>query len=127
MRLKIGKYELRVPKDAVSQNTLFRMKIIDGPVAGVSLEAWDSRGNPVTKFKHDLELTLPYEDIEDFEITDPSNLLVVNIAGVNDETILEVVNTRVDKKDQTVTGRIAHFSVWCIAIELSKELSPGID
>jgi hypothetical protein len=127
LELKIGKFELWVPKGAVRTPTTFRMTIVEGDLVGVSLEAWDNQGNPVTQFQVPLRLTLPYDEIDPNEIRNPSDLRLANIVSATDETILELVHVSVDKKSKTITGNIMHFSVWSVALELSKELSPGID
>ena len=125
--LTIGKYQLWVPKGAVQTPTTFQMTVLDGPVIGVSLKAWDNQGNPVTHFQVPLRLTLPYDEADLTLITDPTRLLLANIVSETDPTILEVVNPAVNQRDLTITGAITHFSVWSLALEMSKELSPGID
>jgi hypothetical protein len=125
--LEAGKYKLVVPKEAVKTSTMFRMTVLTGPVIGVSLEAWDNQGNAITKFQVPLHLTLPYDGANPTLTQDPSRLLLANIKSAQDPTILEVINPSVNPVEQTITGCIKHFSVWSIALELSKELSPGID
>lgn len=120
--LKLGKYELFVPKGAVQTPTTFRMTVLRGPVIGVSLEAFDNQGNPVREFRTPLRLTLPYDEAHVYNIED-CKLYLANVVSESDLTILEVVNVSVDQKRQTVTGNITHFSLWTLA----KELSPGID
>lgn len=127
VELRIGKFELWVPKGAVRTPTTFRMTVVEGDIVGVSLEAWDNQGNPVTQFQVPLRLTLPYDEIDPNEIRSLSDLRLANIVSATDETILELVHVSVDKKSQTITGNITHFSVWSLAIDLAKELSPGID
>lgn len=124
--LKLGKYTLWVPKGAVQKPTMFRMTVLGGPVIGVALEAVDNKGEAVTHFQVPLRLTLPYDEA-DLILRNPSDLLLANIASEADQTILEVVNVNVNQKEQTITGNITHFSVWSLAIDSSKELSPGID
>jgi hypothetical protein len=125
-RLKLGKYELWVPKGAVANPTIFRMTVLGGPLIGVSLEAFDNNGNRVTRFQVPLKLTLPYDEAR-FVVDNESSLLLANIASETDYSILEIVDPNVDNNAFTVTGSITHFSIWTLAIELSKELSPGID
>ncbi len=125
--LKIGKYELWIPKGAVKKPTTFRMTVLAGPVIGVSLEAIDNKGDAVTHFQVPLRLTLPYDEAASEDIQDPTKLMLANIASETNPTILEVVNAAVDWRHQTITGSISHFSVWSVAVQLSKELSPGID
>jgi hypothetical protein len=127
LTLEIGKYKLWVPKGAVKNPTIFRMTVLTGSVVGVSLEAFDNQGDPVTQFQTPLRLTLPYDEADEAEIDNPSHLLLANIVSESDPTILEIVNPAVNQKHKTITGSITHFSVWSLAIQLSKELSPGID
>ena len=120
--LKVGKYELFVPRGAVQKPTTFRMTVLSGSVIGVSLEAWDNQGNRITEFRSPLRLTLPYDEAHIYNTND-CKLLLANIVSETDHTILDVVNVGVDTSAQTITGNITHFSIWSLA----KELSPGID
>lgn len=120
--LKLGKYELFVPRGAVKKPTTFRMTVLSGPVIGVSLEAWDNQGNRVTEFNVPLRLTLPYDEAHVYSVDD-CKFLLANIVSETDHTILDVVNVGVNPEAQTITGNITHFSVWSLA----KELSPAID
>jgi hypothetical protein len=125
--ITVGKYSLFIPKGAVKKPTLFRMEVLTGDVVGVSLLAWDNSGQPVTQFQAPLRLTLPYDEIADADIQNPDRLLLANIVSDTDTSILEVVSPSVDPINETITGNITHFSIWSLAISLSKELSPGID
>jgi hypothetical protein len=125
--LTVGKYELFVPKGAVKKPTLFRMQVLSGDVIGVSLNAWDNNLQPVTQFQAPLRLTLPYDDADFSQFDSPSRLLLANIVSDSDTSILELVAPSVDPINQTITGNITHFSIWSLAVSLSKELSPGID
>jgi hypothetical protein len=125
--LTIGKYELFVPKGAVKKPTLFRMQVLSGDVIGVSLNAWDNSFQPVTQFQAPLRLTLPYDDADFSQFENPSKLLLANIVSDTDTSILELVSPSIDPIHQTITGNITHFSIWSLAVSLSKELSPGID
>ena len=125
--LTIGKYSLFIPKGAVKKPTLFRMQVLTGEVIGVSLHAWDNSWQPVTQFQVPLRLTLPYDEVSATDIDSTDRLLIANIVSDVDTSILEVVNPSVNPIEQTITGNITHFSIWSLAISLSKELSPGID
>jgi hypothetical protein len=125
--LTIGKYELFVPKGAVKKPTLFRMQVLAGSVIGVSLQAWDNSWQPVTQFQAPLRLTLPYEEASAFDIQQPERLLLANIISDTDTSILEIVSPSINPIEQTITGNITHFSIWSLALSVTKELSPGID
>ena len=125
--LRIGKYELAIPKGAVQKPTMFRMTVLTGPVIGVSLEAVDNQGSPVTQFRVPLHLTLPYDEGDFTDLNNPGKLMLANIVSADDETILDLTNASADTVRKTVKGNITHFSIWSLARELSKELSPGID
>ena len=125
--ISVGKYSLFIPKGAVKKPTLFRMQVLTGDVVGVSLLAWDNSWQPVTTFQVPLRLTLPYDEVSAADIGSTDRLLIANIVSDVDTSILEVVNPSINPTDQTITGNITHFSIWSLAISLSKELSPGID
>jgi hypothetical protein len=125
--LTVGKYSLFIPKGAVKKPTLFRMQVLTGSVVGVSLQAWDNGWQPVTQFQAPLRLTLPYDEVDAGQIQNPDRLLIANIVSDTDTSILEVISPAIDPINQTITGSITHFSVWSLAISLTKELSPGID
>jgi hypothetical protein len=125
--LKIGKYELDVPRGAVHKPTRFMMIVLENEMIGVKLYAFDKDWKPVTRFQRPLQLTLPYDEADHSEIASASKLYIANVVSEQDATILEMVATSVDKDNQTVTGGLYHFSVWSLAVQFSKELSPGID
>lgn len=125
--LQLGKYQLHVPRGSVRKPTMFRMTVLGGSVIGVSLEAIDNKGDAVTQFDVPLRLTLPYDDATGSDIADPTRLVLANIVSESNTTILEIVSPSVDLGKQTITGTITHFSVWSLAVRLSKELSPAID
>ena len=125
--LKLGKYELFIPKGAVKKPTTFRMTVLTGSVIGVSLEAFDNHGEPVTQFRVPLHLTLPYDEGDITDLENPGKLVLANIVSADDETILDLTNASADTVTKTVKGNITHFSIWSLARVLTKELSPGID
>lgn len=125
--LTIGKYSIFIPKGAVKKPTIFRMSVLTDSVIGVSLNAWDNNLQPVTQFRVPLRLTLPYDEAPDTELQHPDRLLIANIVSSTNTSILELVAPSVDPINQTITGNITHFSVWSLALSLTKELSPGID
>jgi len=121
--LQIGKYRLDVPRGAVKKPTIFVMTVLTGEMIGVRLLAFDKDWNRVTEFGTPLQLTLPYDEADQAEIGNPGKLLFANVASEIDTTILELLNTQLDRDNQTITGTLYHFSVWSLA----KELSPAID
>jgi hypothetical protein len=125
--LQIGKYELNVPRGAVHKPTRFMMVVLENDMIGVKLYAFDKDWQPVTRFQRPVQLTLPYDEADHQQISTAGKLFIANVVSEQDATILEMVSTDVDKENQTVTGGLYHFSVWSLAIQLSKELSPGID
>lgn len=125
--LTIGKYQIFIPKGAVRKPTIFRMTVLTDSVIGVSLQAWDNSFQPVTQFQVPLRLTLPYDEASDTELQHPDRLLLANIVSNTDTSILELVAPSIDPVNRTITGNITHFSIWSLALSLSKELSPGID
>lgn len=121
--LQLGKYTLEIPRGAVKKPTLFVMTVLDGNMIGVRLLAFDRDMNPVTQFAMPLQLTLPYDEADQTEITSTNKLLIANVVSEIDTRILELVNPQVNRSALTITGNISHFSVWSLA----KELSPAID
>lgn len=127
VHLQVGKYELIVPRGAVKQPTRFVMMVLDNDMIGVTLYAYDQERNPVSHFHRPLQLTLPYDDADADEIGAADQLYIANVAGQNDPGILELASVQIDRGNRTVTGTLRHFSVWSLALEFSKELSPAID
>ncbi|HEY0671442.1 MAG TPA: hypothetical protein VGD27_04195 [Longimicrobiales bacterium] len=124
--LQVGKYQLYVPRGAVKKPTRFMMVVLDSAFIGVRLYAFDKEWKPVTHFHVPVELTLPYDEASADEIR-AGELRIANVVSETDPTILELVSAEVDADSQTVTGSLYHFSVWTLALQLTKELSPGID
>lgn len=126
--LTIGKYQLVVPRGAVQKPTRFAMVVLENDMIGVKLYAFDKDWNEVRQFEKPVQLTLPYDEADETLLRDKHNkLFIANVVSENDATILEMVSARVDESTKTVTGDLYHFSVWSLAIQLSKEFSPGID
>lgn len=127
--LRIGGYQLVVPKGAVTRKTYFVMVVEPGTAVTVSLKAYDAASwQEVKAFRRELFLTLPYSEIDPSAIDDESKLLVANISENGTNSVLEIVDTNVDNNSRTVTGKITHFSIWAIAREIvAKEIIVGID
>lgn len=124
--LKLGKYQLHVPRNAVNKPTRFVMVVLDNDMVGVQLYAYDRDWQPVRSFRAPLTLTLPYDEADTTQLQN-ATLRVANVASETDPTVLELVAANIDKNKGTVSAKLVHFSVWSLAAHLSKELSPGID
>jgi hypothetical protein len=125
--LVVGKYKLHVPRNAVAKPTRFMMVVLDNDMIGVRLYAWDRFWQPVSTFRTPLALTLPYDEADESLIYTGAKLRIANVVSESDPTVLELIAGEVNRDNQTVTGRLSHFSVWTLALQFSKELSPGID
>ncbi len=124
--LAFGKYKLEVPRNAVRKPTRFVMVVLDNDMVGVRLYAFDRDWEPVRSFRAPLTLTLPYDEADAGQLQN-AVLRVANVASETDPTVLELVAANTDRKHGTVSAKLVHFSVWSLAVHLSKELSPGID
>jgi hypothetical protein len=122
--LKVGQYKLVVPKGAVNKKTYFVMTVLPGTSVSVSLNAYDaSTFAEVSTFRKDLTLTLPYSEVDASAIDKEGWLRIGNVSEEDAEAVLEIVDTEVDKRAKTITGKISHFSLWAVA----KEIIVGID
>lgn len=125
--LEVGKYRLSVPRGAVRKPTRFMMVVLNNDMIGVRLYAWDRYWQPVRTFRTPLALTLPYDEADESQIVAGAKLRIANVVSETDPTVLELIAAEPDRTNRTVTGRLSHFSVWSLALQFTKELSPGID
>lgn len=110
---KLGpSHSLKVPRDAVSEPTLFVMEIGLDPTIDVFLSAVEiSSGRRITEFFRPLKLRLTYAGSA---VEDPSRL---GIVYVKDGIIIETVETRVITRHELLVGEIWHFSRYAVAWE----------
>lgn len=106
-KINVGPNSLVVPRNAVSNPTLFVFTLKSKPYIAADLTAWDlTTGAPVTTFKVKLELTLSYANA----VTPMQDKSRVVMYWILNGTPVEGQPTNPDLKGKKVTAQINHFT-----------------
>ncbi|MGQ0561121.1 MAG: hypothetical protein ACT443_04510 [Gemmatimonadota bacterium] len=106
--LEFDDHKLVVQKNSVRRPTYFSATLVTGDYIRIDLNAWEMDGGqkPVTTFQVTVRLVLDLDELED-QIGDRSRVVVVYH---NPNGTLEIVPSVVDRREETVTAFLSHFS-----------------
>ena len=105
-------HSITVPAGTVKKPTRFVMKLGPGPTINVLLSATVvANGRRITRFKQPLSLTMSFHGSN---AKDVRGLKVVYLEGTD---VREVLKSRVNANEKTVTGEVWHFSRYAVACE----------
>jgi hypothetical protein len=103
--LNFGGHRLVVPRNAVSGPTHFSATLRSGDELKVDLRAWEPNGTEVSNFGRRVQLVLDYSDATNLEDATRLGVYYHRLDGT-----LERMPSSVDKRKQTVSGLLNHFS-----------------
>ena len=110
-------HQIHVPVGAVSQPTLFTIRIVTNGFVEVDLTALGGVGGVIdvgaAGFAVPVKLTLTYARSPN--VTDPTRLLILRKLGPGYQGTYEVMPSRVDTTSKTVEADLDHFSDYVMA------------
>ena len=110
-----GRHSLEIPRNAVLEDTEFRMEVLSGSTILVDLSARSvGSGEAVSAFPDELTLTLSYRNV--LSSSDAKRLRNVYLHEDSPDQLVRLPS-RLDKKNKTISSPIEHFSIYGMAIE----------
>ena len=113
--LRVGGHVMTVPRRAVTEPTVFMMRVLEGNYIHVDLTATTvSTGAEVTRFGTEVRLRLSWAD---GKVSDHRRLVMAYLVDDAVNGRQELLRTVVDLHGRFIDSRLSHFSQYAIAFD----------